>query len=216
MVLKGIRLGIFDHSGVLSDDRLPVYEANNIMRDHYGLPPITFEQWRKASQSSAGTTLRAEGVEASEKEIDAFYAEIYNEIVSREVDSIKPSMYLDAPEVLRELKEGRGFKLAVVSSHPKVNLERELEEYGLAKYFDKISGDPSPKDKRLREICQSFQTFHKETFFVEDTVYGLRSGNKAGVHAFGVTTGYHSRERLEGEGTAVAVVDSLSELLGHV
>ncbi len=51
---------------------------------------------------------------------------------------------------------------------------------------------------------------------MEDTIYGLRSGHQAGVHCFGITTGYHSRERLEGEGTAVEVVDSLTELLEHV
>ena len=30
-------LGIFDHSGVLSDDRLPVYETNMELMEIYGL-----------------------------------------------------------------------------------------------------------------------------------------------------------------------------------
>ena len=121
-------------------------------------------------------------------------------------------MYPDAPEVLSTLKD-RNFKIAVVSSHPEKSLIKELRRYELTQYFDLVSGDPSPKNKRLKDVCNSLQVPRGESFFVEDTIYGLRSGKDAGIDCFGITTGYHSRERLEAEGTAIAVIGSLTELL---
>jgi phosphoglycolate phosphatase-like HAD superfamily hydrolase len=125
-------------------------------------------------------------------------------------------MYPDVPDVLKALREKKKLKLAIVSTHPRSNLVKELEEYGIIDLFDEISGDPMQKTERLQLICKRFQIPVKESFFVEDSIYGLKSGHQAGVNCFGITTGYHSRERLEAEGTAVTVVDSLTELLEHV
>ena len=38
-------------------------------------------------------------------------------------------MYPDAADVLRALRDEKKLKLAIVSSHPKSNLVRELREY---------------------------------------------------------------------------------------
>ena len=211
MALEDIHLGIFDHSGVISDDRPPVYEANMILLERFGLPRMSFIDWLLASKASAGELVLSQGSTAPKAEIDDQYAQLYTEIVE---GGLPPTMYSDAPKVLAELASM--FKLAIVSSHPRPNLMRELEEYDLLPHFDTVSGDPSPKAARLGAICAQYGIEPGQAFFVEDTVYGLRSGHKAGVHCLGITTGYHSRERLEDEKIAVAVVDSLTELLQRV
>jgi phosphoglycolate phosphatase len=214
-VINGLKLAIFDHSGVLSDDRRPVYEANMILLDKYNIDRITFQEWLDGSKASAGDLVLSLGADVSKEEIDAQYANTYNEIVTGE-NPIRPTMYPGVPQFLGFLKHHKDFNLAIVSSHPKANLERELEEYGNLGFMDEISGDPMPKTERLQAICKQFSVNPEESFFVEDTIYGLRSGHQAGVHCFGVTTGYHSRERLEAEGTAVKVVDSLGEIMDCV
>ena len=216
MVLDNIKLGIFDHSGVLSDDRPPVYEANMLLLEKYDVARITFEEWLRASKASVGDLVLSFGVNVPKEDIYREYERVYTEIVTRTDNPIRPNMYSDVPDVLRILREEKKLKLAIVSSHPRSNLIRELGEYGILGFFDEISGDPMPKTERLKLICDEFQIPTSESFFVEDTVYGLRSGHQARVHCFGVTTGYHSRDRLEAEGTAVAVVDSLRELLEHL
>lgn len=215
MGLENIRLGVFDHSGVLSDDRRPVYAANMILMDKYGLDRLSFGDWLAATKASAGDLIRSFGVDVSKDEIDNEYAAVYTEIVSRSDDPIRPEMYSDVPDTLRALRE-KGLDLAIVSSHPKANLVRELKGYGILDLFDEVSGDPMGKTERLKAICDRFGVLPREAFFVEDTIYGLRSGHESGVNCFGVTTGYHSREMLESEGTAVVVVDSLTELLDFV
>lgn len=215
MERKGYQLGIFDHSGVLSDDRRPVYEAAMVLHAEYGIKQMSFDEWLVSTKASAGEAMKSHGVDLSKEKIDAFYEKVYKEITTREENPVGPEMYEDASEVLALLKE-EGLKLAVVSSHPKQSLVEELSDYEIVQFFDLISGDPSPKAKRLVDVCYDLGIPESQAFFVEDTIYGLRAGAIAGVDCFGVTTGYHSRERLEAEGTAVAVVDSLIELLRFV
>jgi len=148
VALEDIRLGIFDHSGVISDDRPPVYEANMVLLERFGLSRISFEDWLLASKASAGDWLLSHGVTVPKAEVNAQYAQVYMEIVE---GGLPPTMYSDAPQVLAELASR--FTLAIVSSHPRTNLMRELEGYGLLPHFDTVSGDPSPKAARLGAIC---------------------------------------------------------------
>jgi phosphoglycolate phosphatase len=172
---------------------------------------MSFSDWLLASKASAGDFVLSLGVQASKDDVNRRYEQVYNELVTRSVSPIRPTVYPAAAQALDLLKQ-KNLRLAVVSSHPQANLFRELAEYQLADFFDVILGDPLPKTKRICDICLGLGIPPKEAFFVEDTVYGLRSGHGAGVHCFGVTTGYHSRSRLEAERTAVAVIDSLTEL----
>lgn len=215
MEKKTYKLGIFDYSGVLSDDRRPVYEANQQILIMHGLRSMRFDDWLVSTHASAGEALKSKGVHLSKEEIDELYAKVYKEVTTREQDPVKPVMYPDASEVLAALN-GRGLKLAVVSSHPEGSLVEELNNYGIACHFNTISGNPSPKSKRLVDVCHELNVPVSQAFFVEDTIYGLKAGYRAGVDSFGITTGYHSRERLEAEGTALKVVDSLTELLKFV
>lgn len=210
-MLGDIKLGIFDHSGVLSNDRRPVYEANMVLLERNGVNRISFEQWLVASRATAGELVLSFVPNVDEKKINEEYRIVYSEITS---NGIRPTMYPEAPEALRSLND-KGIKLAIVSSHPRKNLVTELKDYGIERYFDEISGDPSPKGERLRSICDQFTVNPSQAFFVEDTIYGLRSGHAANINCFGVTTGYHSRERLEAE-KPYAVIDSLTELLDHL
>ncbi|SRR3989338_6270020 len=210
--MKQYQCGIFDHSGVLSDDRRPVYEADALILVRYGITPSSFEEWLTMTNASAGEALIARGIPVSKKEIDELHAQFYREVTTREANPTKPIMYPDAPEVLQALRD-RGLKLAVVSSHPAASLRQELAEYGLSDNFDIVSGDPSPKARRLVDVCFDLQIPVGAAFFVGDTIYDLKAGYLAGVDCFGITTGYHPRQRLEAERKAVRVVDSLTELL---
>lgn len=216
MHLNNIKLAIFDNSGVLNDDRLPVYEANMRLLEKYDLGRIAFEEWLKLSKASVGDLLTSLGAKVPKEEISKEYERIYTEITTRKTNPVKPKLYSDVPYVLRILREKKNLKLAIVSTHPKSNLIKELNENNIAGFFDEVSGDPSPKTERLQTICQRFGISTKESIFVEDTVFGLRSGYKAGVICFAVTTGYHSRERLEAEEKAIAVIDSLTEILDYL
>ena len=55
MSLENVKLGIFDHSGVLSDDRNPVYAANMILLERHGKSRVSMDAWLAATKASAGS-----------------------------------------------------------------------------------------------------------------------------------------------------------------
>lgn len=184
-----------------------------LLLERYGRSRISFEEWHRLSKASAGEFIISSGVDVDKEAIDKEYEEVYTWLVTRSNDPIRPSMYEAAPSALGRLRNEKNIRLAIVSSHPRANLVRELSDYGILELFDHVSGDPMPKKERLVSLCSSFGCISSGAFFVEDTIYGLRAGYQAGVHCFGITTGYHSRQMLESEGTAYKVVDSLSEII---
>ncbi len=193
----------------------PVYEASMQLLEKYGRKRISFSEWRSHTKASAGESFLSLGISVEEAQIDADFATLYREIVVREVNPIRPVMYSDVPFVLRTLADKK-LPVAIISSHPRDCLEQELKEYSIRHFFDEISGDPFPKTARLQRMCERRNLSPSDVFFVEDTSYGLQSGHAAGVQCFGVTTGYRTRERLLAAGCAIAVLDSLRELLEYV
>ncbi|HLC47090.1 MAG TPA: HAD family hydrolase [Candidatus Nanoarchaeia archaeon] len=212
---KRFALGIFDHSGVLSDDKQPVYAAAVLLMQQYEVTIQRYEEWLCSTNSSASEYFKLCGVDVPAVEIDKEYAKMLNIIKNRPVNPILPEMYPGAPEVLKDLRT-KGLKLAIISNHPEKELLEELSRYGILGLFDKVSGDSSEKITRLREICDHFSISPSHAFFIEDTIYGLRAAKEAGVHSFGITTGYHTRSMLEKENIAIRVLDSLAQLLEHV
>jgi len=208
--LEGIKLGVFDNSGVLSDDRPPVYEANMILMDRHSLKRMSFQEWLDNTKTTAGEFLISRGVDRDEDELNDEYHTLYTEITTRKRKPITAKMYKGVPEVLEGLRD-RGLKLAVLSKHPIDRLEAELRGYGIRQYFDLVMGDPEDKPRRLLEIFSTMKVGASRAFFVEDSIYGVRDAHKVRVPCFGVTTGYHNRKMLEEE-EPFQVIDSLSEI----
>src|SRR4030042_669957 len=144
-----IKLLIFDWSGVISDDRRPVYEANmKILRD-YNKPTISFEEWLPRTTMTPIELLANHGVHGNPDKLFNLYKKYFDE----EIESgIVPRIYPDVHNVFKYLKE-KGKRLAVLSSHPTDNLRKEAGHYNLTSFFDLIYGDLKDKSKGLQNIC---------------------------------------------------------------
>lgn len=119
-------LYIFDWSGVISDDRAPVYRANiRILRD-YGKPTMTFEEWLPKTTLTPIEFLRNHGISDDPSKLWALYKKYFNEVIE---SGIVPKVYPDAHNVFEYLKKSK--RVAVLSSHPTENLIREAKLYGL-------------------------------------------------------------------------------------
>jgi len=202
-----IKLLIFDWSGVISDDRRPVYEANmRILRDH-NKPTMAFEEWLPRTTMTPIKFLASCGVNGNPDELFALYKKYYDEAVK---SGIVPKIYPDVHNVLQNLKK-MGKKLAVLSSHPADNLSKEAEDYNLRSFLDLISGNSKNKVRGLLAICEQLGEKPEFTLYVGDMIYDIRAAKEAGVHPIGICTGYHTRERLENEKPEF-LLENLSEL----
>lgn len=113
---------------------------------------------------------------------------------------------------LLKLLSSRGYRLGVVTSKRKVMAKRGIEVVGLDKYVEVLVAfedtvahkpDPEPVEKAL----QALGVTAKESIYVGDSIYDIRSGKNAGVATAGVTWGVSSEEDMLQEGPDVIVCD---------
>lgn len=207
-----INLFIFDWSGVISDDRQPVFQAYLLVRKDYNLPPISFDEWLHKVNLTIAVELEVNhGIKGDREGTLRLYAKHYADIVS---SGIKPKVYPDVMETFNYLKDRRK-KLAVVSAHPEGSLLKEAKEYGLAHFFDKITGSCTNKGAELPKVCERLGERKESSLYIDDTIYGIKSAKFAGVRSAGVSTGYHTRKMLEAEAPDFLLY-SLSELMALV
>lgn len=193
---KKVRLVQFDWSGTISDDRLPVHEANLRLSNELKVKPITdLETWLAQTTGTVVEYFKLRGITLPDEEIFRIYTKHFQTVLA---DGLAPIAYSGAAEIL-EILRSRGLKLAVLSSHPENNLIQEARNYGFADLFDLIIGGVQDKKDAIIDICKRFQVNPQNTIYIGDTITDIRAAKGAGVIAAGVTHGYHSRERLLSE-----------------
>ncbi len=195
MPLKTLGL---DWSGVVSDDRHPVYEANMRLLERYGIPRIEFDDWLSLSKGSASEFLIYMGVEEPEGYLENLYK---RELDDLGAEGVIPRAYEDSYTTLRELDK-REIPILVVSSHPEENLRREANRYGLLAFIQ-LMISTRDKSEALKEACDRLETLPTELLYIGDTIYDIRAGKSAGVITGGIAgepqRGYHSDQKLREE-----------------
>ena len=208
MAILENNLFVFDWSGLVSDDRQPVYEANMALLKRFGKPTMSFEEWLPKTKLTAEAFLKSQGVEVDPEEGYELYKRFYGEAIKR---GVVPHVYPDAPGTLRFLKR-EGKKLAVLSSHPEENLRREAEEYGLTALFERFQCGVKDKRRGLIDTCKDLTTIRRYAVYLGDTIYDIQAAREAGIDSIGVAHGYHTRDRLRTENPTY-LIDHLSEII---
>ncbi len=201
---------IFDWSGVISDDRPPVYEANMMLLKKYGKKRITFKEWLPNTKLSVIEYLQSHNINADPAIILKEYKRAFDKVRK---SGIHPHIYEDAVSVIKKLSNN-GTRLFVISTHPAQNLKEEAKEYGIYKFFDNFIGTVRDKAETITDILEKIEKL-KQVFYVGDTIYDIQAAKKAKVKSVAITNGYHIRKRLLKEKPDI-VVESLTELLEYV
>ena len=197
----GIELFVFDWSGVISDDRKPVYEAIIRILKEKGHPGMTFDEWLPQTKLTASEFLESQGVNIDPQEASLLYKKYLDEAI---VSGIKPVVYPDVQETLAYLRD-EGKLLAVLSSHPSENLLNESKEYNINDYFNLISGNSKNKVNGLLSMINKFGVPYEKVLYTGDTVFDIKAAKGAGIKSAGISghddeqRGYHSRKRLAAE-----------------
>ncbi|MCD6575780.1 MAG: HAD family hydrolase [Nanoarchaeota archaeon] len=204
-----IQVVSFDWSGVLSDDRRPVYEANMRVLEKYGKKRMPFEIWLERTTLTPVEFMKNHGINETADEIYRMYTKYFNEAIS---EGITPTPYPNSKNVLNYLTQ-RGYILIVLSSHPEQNLLRELEEYGLRDFFRDVFGGTRNKVDGITQVAGKFKVQPPQILHIGDTIHDIAAAKEAGAKSAGICTGYHTKERLE-EADPDYLFDSLDEIVG--
>lgn len=204
--LNHINVVITDWSGVISDDRKVVYEADMRVLEAHGKKRVGFGEWLSNSTPTEVELFFNYGVLGDPA---ALHQEYSSALARIKKEGMHPLAYPDAKKVMQNLMS-RGKRLVVISSHPGDHLLEEAAAYKVKEYVAKFVGDVRDKAREIQQLRLEENTELSKMVYIGDTIYDIQAANKAGVHSVGITTGYHMRERLLG-GSPEFIVDSLTE-----
>ena len=204
---------LFDLDGTLTDsregitksvqyalDKVGIHEPDLTSLEHFIGPPLYDEFMRCYGFSP----------EVSKTAVAA-YRERYNDI------GWKENLLFDGiPAVLKALGDA-GRKLGVASSKPKVFVERILDLFDIAQYFDEVSG--ATLDGRISTKAQVLDcalrglgvTDKAQAVLVGDRMHDVEGAKAHGIDCVGVTFGFGGRQELA-EAGAAHIVDTMDEL----
>ena len=105
---------------------------------------------------------------------------------------------------LRKLSSKAALALITMRYVPKENVIKELENFGLAKYFQHVitafdTHTPKPSPEALIKCAKKFGVQPCECLVVGDSVADIKAGKNAGAKTVAVLSGIFSREELERE-----------------
>lgn len=137
--------------------------------------------------------------------------------------------YKNIDELLKSCKE-TGMLLAVASSKPQVFVQRILEHFGLAGYFDvvvgsELDGTREKKEEVVEESLRQLEELvtgkgrtilsqifnHDNCCMIGDRKYDVEGGKRHGLYTIAVSYGYAEEGELEATG-ADRIVNSVKEL----
>ena len=206
-MFKNKKAIIFDWSGTISDDRIPIYKACMKIFSHFGLKSMTMEEWLSSPQMNLIEHLTEFGVEVNVP----FIKDLFNNSYLDECKNGScPLVYDGAKETLEFLNE-KGFRLGIVSAHPTERILEEIERYGLNNIFEEVIGWSGEKSDELINMCDLLAVTNKEAVYVGDMIFDIRSAKNVGMASVAKTDGYHSLERLEKENPDL-IINSILEL----
>ncbi|MBR2397214.1 MAG: HAD hydrolase-like protein [Clostridia bacterium] len=140
-----------------------------------------------------------------------YYREYYNEIGIRQA-----YVYNGLVETLQALKD-KGYVLAVATSKPEVLANRVLEYFGLAKFFDTISGASlderlSHKDVILDYALKKYGVDRAKCLMIGDRKFDVLGAKANSIDCLGVLYGYGDLAEMEKAG-ATYIVKTPTEIL---
>jgi len=182
---------IFDWSGTLSDDFVPVYTASMNVFKKLGLKTLSLEEFREEFTIPYMLFYRKFKKDADKEEMDRLFL--------LEINSVdEPKPFSDVKAILEFLKE-KNIRLVVLSSHPQEKLKKEIRDYGFQKFFIEINGGVHNKVETITGIMERNGFEANETAYVGDMTHDIEAGKKAKVMTIAVSWGYQSREKLSGK-----------------
>lgn len=209
---------VFDLDGTLVDSAGDIAEAVNRTLDDLSLPRVseaTVRSWiGEGVRKLVTTALRDAGVDRTLDEVMPSFMRHYHECLLR-----SPQLYDGVLETLEALQAQR-LPLAICTNKPSALVPPLLEHLGIDRFFAHIIGGDSlpqrkPAPEPLQHVAALLGQPVQACLMVGDSATDLHAANTAGMPIVLVRYGY-TRDLDLDAADAVAVIDTLPELLGHI
>jgi HAD superfamily hydrolase (TIGR01509 family) len=195
--VKGILL---DLDGTIVDSRDAYKEAVKTafaaFGKNFGAAEVATEIPRRLEQNLPINDL-LKGID-TQKFLDLYLNAYYKATATK----TKPMSKIE--DTLRKLSEKAALALITMRYVPKEDVIKELENFGLAKYFQYVvtafdTHTPKPSPEALIKCAKKFGVQPCECLVVGDSVADIKAGKNAGAKTVAVLSGIFSRKELERE-----------------
>ena len=145
-----------------------------------------------------------------QKFLDAYLKSYYK------VTATKTKPMPNVSETLKRLSQKAKLALITMRHVPKEKVIKELEKFGLAKYFQLVTtaldtSQPKPSPEALTKCVRQLGIQTSECAVVGDSVVDVRAGRNVGAKTVAVLSGIFTREELEMEKPCL-ILKSVNEL----
>jgi HAD superfamily hydrolase (TIGR01509 family) len=202
--VKGI---FFDLDGTIVDSREAYYEAARVAFQAMGQEPLGKEASleiprRLERKQPINGVIKSDANEFLRVYLDAYYS------ITREKTQPVPNV----SEALEILVKKAKLALITMRAFPKENIIKELEGFGIAKYFTYVvtaldTRKPKPSPEALIKCVKTLDVQMCDCIIVGDSISDIRAGKAAGTKTVAVLSGIFSRRELAKENPNLIIRD---------
>jgi phosphoglycolate phosphatase len=193
---EGVRLIVFDWDGTLMDSEAQIVSCLHAAIHDLSLEPMDDETVRNV----IGLGLR-EAIDTLVPGRDAAFHQAFVEHYRRYWFASQGSRLFAGVREMLEACLQQGFQLGIATGKSRRGLDRVLQETALEGMFvatrcaDEAPSKPHPQ--MLLDMMELLDVKPQQTIMVGDTEYDMEMATNAGAGKVAITSGVHSRERLE-------------------
>jgi phosphoglycolate phosphatase len=194
------KLLVFDFDGTIADTLLVAVDIVNELSAEFGFPQVSPEEFVTFKHMAPGELMKLSGL--SWMQLPLLIKRVHK-LFKKHFKHVPP---IDGmPEVLKSLHQ-QGFRMGILTSNSKENVEEFLKEHGL-EYFEFVKSPKSlfGKAKALGKIRDKVQLFPGDMVMIGDEIRDLDAAKEAGIDCIGVGWGFNSEESLAKAGATLTV-----------
>lgn len=213
--MSTLKLAVWDVDGTLIDSRSSINRAAVEAAVVIGIEPPTYEQVRQIVGVSLFEALQMIRPDLDPETIAAWSREFQSAFLRFHADpEFRESLYEGAHDALVRLKAD-GWFLGMATGNSRRGVSRMVEKHGWTDLFDATfcadDGPSKPHPHMLQCNLNHLGLGAHQAVMIGDSSHDIKMARQAGVHAVGVSWGFHTPEELELAG-AHAIVHSFDEL----
>lgn len=197
MYNENMKYLVYDFNGTILDDVDVCVKAENKTIEHFHLdrPPLSREEYLKLFTFPVKHYYELVGFDWNVnpyEEVGQYWFNWYRELRNE-------YRVFDGVEEILEENHRKGLKNILLSASSLVELKKQLDELGIAQYFDEVLGIDniyagSKIDVALKWIADKDP---KECLMIGDTLHDLETARAMGIDCVLVANGHQDRETLE-------------------
>lgn len=185
------KLLVFDLDGTLVDSRRDLCTGINLMRRHYGLPPLPQSDVDQFIGDGIRKLVSRSLRDAPELDLDE--AVQINSACYRAHIHDATTLYPGVAEGLARLSRA-GCSMALISNKPRISCQDLLRHFSLDTFFSSVMGGDSavnlkPHPEALQRTMQALRFAPADTWMIGDSSNDLACARRAGAHKVFVAYG---------------------------